>query len=314
MSDYISLLEHKVNQQFNNFLIVKSATSSTASNGKLFIKAVLADKSTEVTAMIWEADSEKEAVFTAGNIVNISGTIIEYQGSRQIKIQNYVDVTDDNIPMENLIKIAPVNPDDMYNTLINEINTMHNWAIKNITFQLLEKYKDDFKVYPAAKGVHHAYKSGLAYHTYSMVNMAKSMLNLYPELNADLLIAGTILHDIGKIKDYTGYIGTEMTLRGKLKGHISTISEEIMHVAISLGLHDDEAVLLLQHMVLSHHGKGEWGSPVTPQIIEAFVLHQMDQMDASIDAHRNAIIKTDKYEFTERIFGLDNKPYYNHGL
>lgn len=312
--EYKGLLQYDVGDKFDGYVLVKSSTVRTNVNGGQYINTTLADKTTDTTAMVWDADDFKIGIFTSGNILNISGMIEDYQGRKQIKLLDYNDVTDHDVSLENLLRVAPIDPDEMYLKTIYEVNNLDNDIIKNITLSLLGEYSHDFKMFPAAKGVHHAYVSGLAFHTYSMMNMAKSMMKLYPELNPNLLIAGTVLHDVAKIKDYTGYIGTEMTLGGKLKGHISTISEEIMQTAIALGYEEEEEVLLLQHMVLSHHGKREWGSPVLPQIIEAFVLHQIDKMDASMDSYRTGVQKAEPKEFTERIFGLDNLSFYNHDL
>ena len=111
-------------------------------------------------------------------------------------------------------------------------------------------------------------------------------------------------------------MNTEVTLEGKLKGHISIMNEEIGQTAKELGLDDKDEVLYLQHMVLSHHGLQShgWGSAVSPQIIEANVLHRIDTMDAEMDAYIKAVGSTKQGEFTERIFGLDNRSFFNHGL
>lgn len=306
--------EHKVGDLFSGFLLVKDMRSSVTRNGKPYLSVTLGDSTGDVGAMVWDATEKNKRDFTTGNVVEVRGNVTEYQGKKQINLQAYFEVTNkEEVDVSKLLETAPIKGKDLYNAIYDEVLNMENFKLKVITLKVLEKYKDDFELFPAAKSVHHSYVSGLAYHTYSMMNIAKGMCDLYPVLNRDLLLSGVILHDIGKIKEYSGCVATDVTLEGKLKGHISIMAEEIGNIARSLDIEGEE-VLLLQHMILSHHGKGEWGSPVAPLVIEANVLHQIDMMDAGLDAFKKAVKETEKGEFTEPIFGLGNCKFYNHNL
>lgn len=315
MNYFKGIQEYDVGEVFTGVVLVSNANITTARNGKPYIHVTVGDSTGNVTSMIWDSNEEKEKVFQIGNIIKIQGTIGEYQGNKQINIQHYRLTTEsDRVNLSTLIETAPIEGEALFKLIRLEASDIGNEKVKRIVIHILDKYKDDFILHPAAKSVHHHYLSGLAYHTYSMMNIAKKLCELYPTLNKDLLVAGTILHDIGKIKEYEyeNYVA-DFSLEGKLKGHISIMSEEIGSVAKELNIAGEE-VLLLQHLELAHHGKLEWGSPVAPTIIEAYILHQIDMIDAGIDAFRNSIKNVEKGEFTGKIFGLDNRSFYNHKL
>lgn len=144
--------------------------------------------------------------------------------------------------------------------------------------------------YPAASKNHHEYASGLAHHIVSMLQIARELSKLYPQINKDLLYAGIILHDLGKLKELSGVVTTTYTLEGKLLGHIPMMVEEIGLMARELQIEGEE-VLILQHLVLSHHGKAEWGSPTPPLVREAEILHLIDLIDAKMNMLNRSLDK-----------------------
>ena len=176
---------------------------------------------------------------------------------------------------------------------------MKNPQIQRITRHLLKKHQTAFMTYPAATKNHHDYASGLIDHVVSMLKLGKSLCDLYPTLNKDLLYAGIILHDIGKVMELSGPVATTYTIEGNLLGHITIMVNEISKAAEELEIEGEE-VMLLQHMVLSHHGKEEWGSPKRPMIREAEMLHYIDNIDAKMNMLNRALDKTNPGEFTER--------------
>lgn len=306
--------EHKQGETYIGFLLVKSAKKGTTRNGKPYLAVSLGDSTGTIGAMVWDATEDVVVTFGEGNVVVIKGTVGEYNGKAQLNLEKYRKATnEDEYKLSDLLEAAPVGGDRLLELVSQEVEGIENDKLRKVTETLFKRYYSDFKVYPAARTNHHAYVSGLAYHTYSMIRIAKGISQLYQNVSKDLLIAGIVLHDLGKIKEYSGYISTDFTLEGRLKGHISLVSEEIKQVALDLDI-DGEEVLMLQHVVLAHHGKTEWGSPVRPQIIEAEILHQIDMMDATLDAHRGAMEGVEDGEFTERIFSLDNRSFYKHTL
>lgn len=301
------IVNFDVGTGINGQLLIDKATKGVASNGSPFLTLFLTDRTGKIEAKLWSVTEEQVESFTSGKVVNVEGVITEFRGNKQLKIQS-ISLCDD-VDLSNFVKTAPVTKEHLISEIDETINNMENENIKNITAKIMAKHRQEFYEFPAAKSMHHNYQSGLAYHTVTMLKIAKSLADIYPELNKDLLYALIILHDIKKCSEYTGVINTERTLEGKLKGHLAMISEEIGITAMELGIEGEE-VLLLQHGVGSHHGKLEWGSFVQPQIMEAEIVHFIDMIDAKMDMLRQALGKVEKGEFTERLRGLDNRSFY----
>lgn len=148
-----------------------------------------------------------------------------------------------------------------------------------------------------------------------MLRLAKFIAEQYPEINKPLLYSGVILHDLGKVMELSGAMSTEYTLEGNLIGHIVIVDEEITKACLALKIDDkSEDIILLKHMILAHHGQLEYGSPVRPRLREAEVLHQIDNIDASINMLNVALNRTEPGTFTERIFGMDNRAFYKPNM
>lgn len=311
MNKKIALLN--VGDVFTGFLIIKEVLKGTARNGKDYLSVTLADSSGKVKTMVWDSNEQKEAFFQPSKIVKVEGVIGEYQGNRQININRIRDTKEGEYNLSEIVETAPISGDSILPKIYDTIDSIQNEKIKKITFAIFKKHEENFEKYPAAKNVHHAYVGGLAYHTFSMLKLAKELANLYPILNKDLLFAGVILHDIKKINDYSfdGYTVSDMTVEGKLIGHIPMMMEEIGLTARELGVEGEE-VILLQHMVGSHHGlhQNGWGSAVSPMIPEAEALHMIDMFDAKLEILKNAFENVESGEFTERLFGMDNRSFY----
>ncbi|MER2064386.1 MAG: HD domain-containing protein, partial [Alkalibacterium sp.] len=164
---------------------------------------------------------------------------------------------------------------------------------------------------PAAKTNHHAFMGGLAFHTVSMLRIARSLSEIYSDLDVSLLFSGIILHDVGKVVELSGPTATDYTLEGKLIGHIVMINEDIVRACKELKIDEDhEDVLLLKHTVLAHHGELEYGSPVRPLIPEAEMIHYIDQIDAKMNMISSALRKTEPGEFSERVWAMNNRSFY----
>lgn len=300
-----------VGENVKGKMFVKSVNQGTTKAGNPYLDLFLADKNGEINAKVWENVEQAVGCFVPNTIVYVEGDIKEFKGVKQLTVTVF-EPTEGNL--EDFIKTAPVSSNEtfakIWRTLRYEIR---NPNIAKITERILEKYEKHFKEYPAAKGMHHAYVGGLSYHTCGMLNIAKSIVELYPFLNKDLLFAGVILHDVCKVREYTDPVNPNYSIEGKLIGHISMIAEEIELVAKDLEIKGEE-VLLLKHMVLSHHGKLEWGSPVQPMIPEAEMLHFIDNMDAKMEMYRSALEKIEPGQFSDRIAGLEGRTVYKHRL
>lgn len=301
---------YTVGETFDDFLLIKEVRTGTASNGKPFLTLFFVDATGEIDAKLWDASKEDEKVFTGGIIVKVTGDIIEYRGSLQLRIKAIrpSQVTD-NVKVADFLQKAPVEKEQLQELITEAVFEMTNPNIQRIVRAFLKKYENDLYVYPAASKNHHAFVSGLAFHIVSMLKIAQSLCNIYPELNKDLLYAGIILHDIGKLHELSGVVSTTYTTEGTLLGHISIMNTEIKEVADELKIEGEE-VILLQHIILSHHGKGEWGSPKPPLIREAEMIHFIDLIDAKMNMLQQALDKTVPGAFTERLFAMDNRSFY----
>lgn len=301
---------YEVGEQADVFLLVKSSTKGIASNGKPFLTLILQDQSGEIEAKLWDAGPEDEVSYSSQSIVKIYGDIHHYRGRNQLKIRNIRTASStDNVKISDFLETAPIGQEEMMEKVTQYIFEMKNPNIQRVTRYLMKKHQSEFLEYPAATKNHHEFVSGLAYHVVSMLDLAKSIAALYPSLDTDLLYAGVILHDLGKVTELSGPIGTTYTVEGNLIGHISIMVNEIAKAAEHLGIEGEE-IVILQHLVLSHHGKAEWGSPKPPLIKEAEILHYIDNLDAKMNMLDRALERVKPGEYTERVFALDNRSFY----
>ncbi|MGV3489025.1 MAG: 3'-5' exoribonuclease YhaM [Tuberibacillus sp.] len=298
----------------NQFLMIKSAARAVASNGKPFMTLILQDVSGDIEAKLWDTTPDDEAAYVGEAVVKVEGEVSSFRGKKQLRIRNIRLATDrDSYHISDLIPTAPMQVSEMVDKVTQYIFEIKNSAMQRITRALLKKHQKAFFEYPAAMKNHHEYMSGLAYHVVSMLDLAKAIASIRPELDTDLLYSGIILHDMGKVIELSGANSTTYTLEGKLLGHISIMVNEIGETAKMLEIEGEE-VVLLQHMILSHHSKGEWGSPKPPLIREAEVLHMIDNLDAKLNMMSRALEQTKPGEFTERLFAMDNRSFYKPKL
>ncbi|MCH6265277.1 MULTISPECIES: 3'-5' exoribonuclease YhaM [Neobacillus] len=304
------ILHYDVGEQIELYLLIKTSTKGIASNGKPFLTLILQDQSGDIEAKLWDANEEDEKMYAAQTIVKIHGDVQNYRGKSQLKIRQIRRTGPaDAVKLEDFLETAPLSQDEMVSKLTQYIFDMKNPNIQRITRHLIKKHQKAFLEYPAATKNHHEFVSGLAYHVVSMLDLAKAISGLYPSLDRDLLYAGIILHDMGKVMELSGPISTVYTLEGNLLGHITIMINEIGKAAEELGINGEE-VLILQHLVLSHHGKAEWGSPKPPLVKEAEILHYIDNLDAKMNMLDRALERVKPGEFTERVFALDNRSFY----
>ncbi|WP_096201486.1 3'-5' exoribonuclease YhaM [Bacillus sp. FJAT-45350] len=300
----------QVGERVERYLLIKTATKGLASNGKPFLTLVLADNTGEIESKLWGCSPEDEATFVNMSIVHIGGDVIEYRGRHQLKISSIRPTTAmDNVKMADFIRSAPIDPEEMLSRITQYIFEMKNANIQRITRHLLKKHQNAFIESPAATKNHHEFVSGLAYHVVCMLDLARAIATLYPSLDTDLLYSGVILHDLGKVRELSGPVDTTYTLEGKLLGHISIMVNEIGEAAKELDITGEE-ILILQHLVLSHHSKGEWGSPKPPLIREAEILHMIDNVDAKMNMMDRALEGVMPGEFSERVMALENRSMY----
>ncbi|MDF2946306.1 MAG: 3-5 exonuclease [Bacillales bacterium] len=303
------IAHYHVNDKIDKFFLIKNSQRLLAKNGKPYLTIIFQDKTGEIEGKLWDINEATCKHFVPGKIVKVNGEVQLYQGKHQLRLTLLEPANDANVRIEDFIETAPESKEDMLAEVNTYIFEMTNSNIQRITRGLVAKYREQFLEFPAATKNHHEFVSGLAYHVVSMLRLAKAIATLYPTLNKDLLYSGVILHDLGKVFELSGPVSTTYTLQGQLLGHISIMVNEIGKEAEELGIEGEE-VMLLQHLVLSHHGKEEWGSPKKPVIKEAEILHYIDNLDAKMNMMDRALERVKPGEFTERVFALDNRAFY----
>lgn len=306
------LTDFSMDEEFETYVLIKSADKRVAKNGKSFLSIVFQDRSGQIPGMFWDVSEQDAQQFIPGRVVYLKGKRESYKEMPQIKIYEMrLARTDEPHDPLMFVKRAPMTSQEMKDYINQTIFEITNATYNRIVRALLNRHAKSFFSYPAAKSNHHDFAGGLAFHTISILRLAHSVVQQYSGINAPLLYAGALLHDLGKTVELSGPVGTEYTLAGNLLGHLSIIDAEIVEAADKLGIDgQNEDLLLLRHMVLSHHGLLEYGSPERPKLLEAEILHELDEMDASIMMVQNALAKVKPGEYSDRIFGLDNRRFY----
>lgn len=306
------LFEYRNGDEMQLSLLIKSADVRVAKNGKKFIAFVLQDTSGHMPAKMWDVNDAAITQFKPGEVVRVRGKRELYNDNPQIKLYGLRLATQEegNDP-KYFLERAPEKASDMEEEVGAFVFDILNPNWNRIVRKLMADHHDAFFSYPAAKSNHHANGGGLAFHTLSILRLAKHVGEQYPNLNVSLLYAGAILHDMGKTIELSGAVSTEYTVAGNLIGHIVLIDEEIIRACIELKIDTkQEDVLMLRHTILAHHGLLEYGSPVRPELPEAQILHDLDELDATINMMSNAVAHVENGQFSERLFGMDNRRFY----
>lgn len=301
--------EFTENEKIKQNFLINNVTKGITTKGSAYYNVILQDASGTIEGKKWEIVEGDEAVFKIGNIVEIEGDVLQYKGGNQLKILSGKTVDNRDVDATMFVQSAPVARSELQKQLFEYIEAIEDVDVKLIVEEIIRDNYISFSNYPAASKFHHEYASGLIYHTVSMLKVAKVLSDIYPSINKSLLYGGIILHDVGKTIELSGPIVPKYTTQGRLLGHISIIQAEIKRVGEKLAI-TSEVPLLLQHMVLSHHGKHEFGSPVLPMIREAELLYFIDNIDSKMYIIDKALDQIEEGEFTGRQFALEDRCLY----
>ncbi|MCE5342871.1 MAG: HD domain-containing protein [Eubacteriales bacterium] len=297
-------------EHFEGFVLVRSSDQRTGSNGGKYLDLTLADRSGEVNGKLWDGNVPPPP---AGSVVKVRGTTQEYNGRLQLRIEKLrlVEETDE-VDMSLLTPSAPEPPEAMLAELQAALDAMQSDPLRRIVNEVLSGCREKLLYFPAAQRIHHAERGGLLHHTTGMLQLAKAVLPVYPQLNADLVIAGVILHDLCKTEEMdSNLLGVvrDYTEEGLLLGHIVLGVERIAQAARTVGV-EGEPVLLLEHMMLSHHGEEAFGSPRKPMFPEAEMLHWLDLLDARMNEMGTTLDRLAPGVFSERLWSLERRLYH----
>ena len=310
----MNISEIKANVKFEGWLLVRESAKRISQNGKCFLDMVFVDKTGTMPAKVWDWDSAYE-VPAPGTIMKVVGIGNEFKERIQLKVDVMTPAAPgDNVSLAEFVPSAPEDPCAMMKEVLEAVTSIRDESMRNIVAEMLNEANKDKKLltFPAAKQLHHAELGGLLHHLTGMLRMAKVIVRVYDYLDADLLNAGIIIHDLGKLEemstDATG-LASDYTTDGRLVGHIVRGAINIGRVAERVGA-DPAKAMLLQHLVLSHHGKLEFGSPVLPKIPEAEVLSTLDVLDARLFEMREALAGVEPGGFSPKVWCLDNREIY----
>lgn len=279
------------NDQVDHFLLIKRIELRNTRTGSSFLSTELGDKTASMNANVWEGFSEIADKAKVGDIVKVVGSIEEFQGALQIRASSIkLTTSKDNVNPTDFLPVSSRGLEVMKKEFNQKIKSITNEYLRKLLKQIFNDERfEKFCMAPAGKSWHHAYINGLIEHTLEIIKICELMCEFHSELNRDLLIAGSMLHDIGKTEELSYDSAFEYTDEGKLIGHIviaaSLVKDEIKKInEFPKELEDN-----LLHLILSHQGKLEHASPVVPKTIEAIALYQADELSAKVNAYKNAI-------------------------
>lgn len=308
--------ELKQNANIIDFFMVKMIGLKTGGNNKIYLDLKLGDKTGEVNSKKWDvADDEKDMLeeIKEGDLVKVKASVTDWQNQKQLRVTRIRKAVDsDGLKLEDFVKAAPENPVHMYEYILDVAKSMEDEDLRRVTVRVLEDNREKLMYYPAAMRNHHAEFAGLLWHMKRMVMAGLKLCDVYTDLDKDMLAAGVIVHDIEKIheihSDLNG-VSPGYSFEGQMLGHIVMGIKYLEKLGDELGI-SREKLIMLEHMILSHHYEPEFGSPKKPLFPEAEMLHYLDIMDARMFDMSEALSTAEPGDFSDRVWTLDNRRLY----
>jgi len=288
-------------EAISEIFVLSQKTVGKTKSGKSFLSLVLADKTGSIDAKVWDDVESITLKAVEGDFVKVVGQVTEYQGKLQITVNGLAKMTSENMDAADYIATTTKDIQKLQQELTAFIQSVKNASLKDLLLAFWENpvFKKSFSEMPAAKKIHHVYLGGLLEHTVMVTKLMDHYCTLYSDVNRDLGITGAVLHDIGKLKEFSFASSIDYTVTGRLLSHVYLGVEMINEKLVTFSNFDDQTAMLLRHMVLSHHGEREFGALILPHTIEAILLHYADTLDAKMAAVQEHIGKHADGLFTE---------------
>ena len=296
----------------DDIFVLSEKTMAQKRDGNNFLNIKISDKTGNIKGVIWDNIDEISAGTASGDFVQVQGTVTEYKGMLQLVVKNITTIPADSINPSDFLPATRRDIDKMFLRLLKITASMEAGHLKKLfeTFFNDMDFVRKFKNAPAAKKMHHAYIGGLLEHTLSTVLLADRIAGHYSGIDRDLLIAGAILHDIGKIREFNYKYSIDYSDEGRLLSHvvigIMMLDEKLEEME---DFPQDQAVLL-RHMIVSHHGSREFGSPEPPKTIEAVLLNFIDEIDSKVNGIRDFMAQEDPNESWTSYHRLLGRHFY----
>ncbi len=303
--------------EIEGFYILKDAYPKTTAAGKPFLSATAADRTGTIDLKVWDYSGPVgNAPSDLGKVVKLRGVVSDFKGMPQITVSRIrLALPADHYDLSALVPVAPIDADRAVQDIRAMLETLGDEDYKGVAQSMLERHLDAFRSIPAGKSVHHSFVSGLLMHTYNMLQTADFLSGLYAEIiDRSLLLTGTLLHDFAKEREFVFSdlgIVTDYSTKGQLLGHLVMGAQEVAEVCRERGVPEEKSVLL-QHLILSHHGEPEFGAAVRPMCAEAELLSYIDLIDSRMEIYAENLPDVPAGGFSNRIFALEKK-IYNHG-
>jgi len=285
----------KENENLVSSFLVKAKTVGNTRSGNPFLRVRLADRSGETEGRIWERALEVDGDFEVYDVVRIHARVERYQGDLQLNIRELERVDPEEVDPSLFLPECPLDTKELWRQLEDLAGGVKNRHLKRLLQSFLtdQDFVRQLKRAPAAKSMHHAYLGGLLEHTVSVTRLLVRICDHYPHLDRDLLITASVLHDIGKLEELSYQLQLDYTDAGRLLGHVVLGVQRIQERIRRLEGFPPTLSLTLQHLMVSHHGEYEFGSPKRPKTLEAFALHYADNLDAKMN-HVSGLLAADK--------------------
>lgn len=276
----------KQGEKIASLFLVGEKNMAHSQKGSPYLNVRLKDKTGEVDAKVWDNAVEMDRLFKKGDVVYIEGRVQSYRNALQVSIVTIQTCAPGDFNPSDFLPVSKLDTNAMFKDMIAYLDKITSEPVRALLAAFFhdEKTAELFRRAPAAKGFHHIYLGGLLEHTLSVVRMLDLAADHYPQLNRDLLIAGGMLHDIGKIYEFSYDSLIEYSDEGRMIGHLVMGVEMINKKIESIADFPPQLALEIRHIILSHHGEFEFGSPKRPKTREALVIHFMDDLDAKLNA------------------------------
>ena len=307
------------NQALESHYLVLSKQQRTTRTAKPYLSLILGDNSGQIEARVWDpTDSRIAADFSKGDVVKVRAAVSKFEGVLQLKIERLRKLAATEFDRTDLLPATTYDVAELWLKLEAAVASFTDPDLQRLIAAILADpaIREAFREAPAAKQLHHAWLGGLLEHVVSLIGLADRVLPHYPMLMRDLVVTGVILHDIGKIRELAWETGFEYTLEGTLLGHIQIGAAMVEKTIDALPDFPPRLKTLVLHMILSHHGKLEFGSPKLPMIPEALMLNFLDDIDAKMQTLASEFQKAARQgkaadEMTDRIWALDQRTMLN---
>lgn len=305
----MKICDLNLNEQVTIVLLVKSATARETKAKKPYLFLEFTDGTDTISGNYW--DWAGHNIPAKNTVLNVRAQVTEWQGNKQLNIKGLTTNTD--VPITNFMPSSNNDIGETYKNAYALVVDVQDEFLRDLALSILEELQDKWLTVPGARGIHHAYVAGTLIHSYSVACISKAIAENIPGANVDLCVVGGFLHDLGKLYTYKmDGVTIDMTDEGMLYDHLHMGAEFVgnyadNHYAMN-GIYDAK-VEMLRHIILSHHGRQEYGAVVVPMSLEAHIVHHADYLDAAAEQIRDQSAKAGMSKWTDKIWALENRPH-----